>query len=104
MLTALSTMVAGSWDLDLATGQLRLCRRSREFFGLDPDPDGVITESQWVERLHPEDLPKVREAMMASIVQRRPYAERFRTIHPDGSVQLILGIGGPLGEQGHHGR
>ena len=38
----------------------------------------------------------MRDALKASLVHGAPYAERFRTIHPDGSIRLVLGIGRPL--------
>jgi DNA-binding MarR family transcriptional regulator len=99
-----STMPAGCWDLDLATGMLSLCRYSRTMFGLGPDSCGTLTESEWASRLHPDDLTAVRHALTACLVHQVPYAERFRTIHPDGSVQLVLGIGGPVEDAGEHGR
>jgi DNA-binding MarR family transcriptional regulator len=98
------TIPTGCWDLDLATGTLSLCRHSRRMFGLSPDSSQLLTESEWVERLHPDDLAVVRQAMTACLVHQMPYAERFRTIHPDGSVQLVLGVGRPLESHGEHGR
>lgn len=97
-------MPAGCWDLDLATGALNLCRHSRRMFGLSPDSSELLTECEWVQRLHPDDLVVVRQAMTQCLVHQTPYAERFRTIHPDGSVHLVLGIGRPLEGQGEHGR
>jgi len=91
-----SVIPAGCWDLDLATGSLALCRKSRAMFGLGTDSPDRLTESEWTSRFHPGDLPAVREALAASLVQRAPYAQRFRTIHPDGSIHLVLGIGRPL--------
>ena len=99
-----STMPAGCWDLDLATGALRLCPQSRRMFGLSPNSTELLTESEWVERLHPDDLAVVRQALTACLVHQKPYAERFRTIHPDGSVQMVLGVGHPLEDHGEHGR
>jgi DNA-binding MarR family transcriptional regulator len=96
MPTMSSTLPAGCWDLDLATGMLALCPQSRKMFGLSPDSTAVLTESEWTSRFHPEDLAPVREALIASLEHRAPYAERFRTIHPDGSIQMVLGIGRPL--------
>lgn len=99
-----STIPAGCWDLDLATGMLALCPKSRTMFGLRPDSKDRLTESEWASRFHPDDLPAVRRALTASLVHRAPYAERFRTVHPDGTVQLVLGIGRPLeaeAETGH---
>lgn len=72
-------------------------------FGLNPDSSELLRESEWVERLHPEDLAVVRKAMTACLVHQTPYAERFRTVHPDGSIQLVFGIGRPLEGHGEHG-
>jgi len=91
-----STVPAGCWDLDLATGLLALCRKSRAMFGFTKDSPDRLTESEWTSRFHPGDLPAVRAALVASLVHRAPYAQRFRTIHPDGTTHLVLGIGQPL--------
>src|SRR4051794_12231381 len=91
-----STVPAGCWDLDLGTGMLALCPQSRTMFGLSPDSGCRLTEREWASRFHPDDLETVRRALTASLVHRAPYAERFRTIHADGSIQLVLGIGRPL--------
>jgi DNA-binding MarR family transcriptional regulator len=95
---------AGCWDLDLATGALALCPRSRAMFGLSTDSTDLLTESEWASRFHPDDLAHVREALTAGLVHGLPYAVRFRTIHPTGTVQMILGIGRPLEHGGEHAR
>jgi DNA-binding MarR family transcriptional regulator len=96
MSTITSSMPAGCWDLDLSTGMLALCSHSRIMFGLGPDSPDRLTESEWESRFHAEDLAPVREALSASLIHRAPYAVRFRTIHPDGSVREVLGVGRPL--------
>jgi DNA-binding MarR family transcriptional regulator len=95
-------MPAGCWDLDLVTGSLALCPKSRRLFGLSPDSNERLSESEWTSRFHPDDLPPVRQALAASLSQRAPYAERFRTIHPDGTIRVVFGIGQPL-ERGDAG-
>ena len=92
----ISTIPAGCWDLDLATGMLALCPQSRTMFGLTPSSADLLTESEWASRFHPEDLLGVREALTAGLVHRRPYAVRFRTIHPGGATQVVLGVGHPI--------
>ena len=92
-------MLAGCWDLDLATGILSLCPHSQKMFGLSADSTGILTEKEWVDRVHPEDLPIILRALNECLVHETPYAERFRTIHSDGSVQFVLGVGRPLGER-----
>lgn len=89
-------MPAGCWDLDLATGMLALCRHSRTMFGLNSDSDVRLTESEWASRFPAEDLATVRQALKASLLHRAPYAVRFRTIHPDGCIAEVLGVGRPL--------
>jgi len=96
-----STIAAGCWDLDLATGMLGLCPQSRTMFGLSPDSTDLLTESEWASRFHPDDLAPVREALTAGLVHRTPYAVRFRTIHPGGTIQVVLGVGRPLEQRGH---
>jgi len=91
-----ATLPAGCWDLDLATGMLALCPHSRKMFGLSPNSTDRLTESEWASRFHPEDLAPVREALTAGLVHGAPYAVRFRTIHPGGTIQVVLGVGRPL--------
>jgi DNA-binding MarR family transcriptional regulator len=104
MLTASSTIPAGCWDLDVATGMLALCPQSRAMFGLRPDASDLLTESEWASRFHPDDLAPVRDALTAGLVDGIPYAMRFRTIHPDGTIQMVLGVGRPLECGGEHAR
>ncbi len=93
-------MPAGSWELEVESGTLRLCPHSRRMFGLGPDSSGTLTESEWASRMHPADLEPVRQALSACLECQAPYAERFRTIAPDGSVQFVFGVGRPLEEKG----
>jgi DNA-binding MarR family transcriptional regulator len=66
-------------------------------FGLSGHCSHALSEREWIDHVHPEDLRVVHEAMRACLLDQKPYAERFRTIHPDGSVRVILGIGSPIG-------
>jgi DNA-binding MarR family transcriptional regulator len=91
-----STVPAGCWDLDLQTGMLALCARSRTMFGVSPRSSDRLTESEWASRFYPDDLGRVRQALTASLDRQVPYAQRFRIVQPDGSLQLVVGIGRPL--------
>jgi DNA-binding MarR family transcriptional regulator len=99
-----STIPVGCWDLDLATGMLSLCPKSRMMFGLSPDSTDLLTESEWACRFHPDDLAPVRDALTAGLVHRTPYAMRFRTIHPTGTTQVVLGVGRPVEHGGERAR
>jgi len=91
-----STVPAGCWDLDLETGMLALCARSRTMFGLSPRSGDRLAEREWTRRFHPDDLEPVRQALTASVERGVPYAQRFRIVRPDGSLRLVVGIGHPL--------
>jgi DNA-binding MarR family transcriptional regulator len=93
-----SMIAAGYWELDVGTGTLSLCPRSREMFGLPLHRAEPLGEKDWVRLVHPDDLPVVRRALHAHMVGERIYAERFRAIRPDGSVREIFGVGGPLND------
>ena len=95
-------MPAGCWDLDLATGMLALCRQSRAMFGLNPDTTDRLTEIDWTSRFHPNDLASVRKALTAGLEHQVPYAVRFRTVHPDGTIRAVLGVGRPLESDGEY--
>jgi len=99
-----STIAAGHWALDIATGILNLCPRSRKMFGLPPQVAQPIREEEWVPRIHSDDLAVVRQALHTSLIEGKIYAERFRAIHPDGSVREIFGVGRALGAHAGHGR
>jgi DNA-binding MarR family transcriptional regulator len=83
---------------------LALCPQSRTMFGLSPQSTDRLTESEWASRFHPQDLATVREALTEGLVHRTPYAVRFRTIHPGGTIQLVLGLGRPIGQNGTYER
>jgi DNA-binding MarR family transcriptional regulator len=98
------TMPAGCWELDVESGTLQLCPHSRRMFGLSPDSSGTLSEAEWASRLHPADLAPVRQALIDCLDRQAPYAERFRTIGPDGTVQFVFGIGRPLRAEGDRAR
>lgn len=70
----------------------------------EPAASDLLTEGEWTSRFHPEHLAPVREALTAGLVHRTPYAVRFRTIHPSGTVQAVVGVGRPLEHGGEHAR
>ena len=61
-------------------------------FGLSPNTADRLTESEWADRFHPEDLATVREALMAGRVHGAPYdAEaQSRLLSVTGSLGLQL--------------
>ncbi len=77
---AASASAAGVWDWDLASGAVYYSPRFREMTGYSQD-ELANTMYSWEKRIHPEDLPHVREAFERHLHFKEPYRVdyRFRT-------------------------
>jgi len=84
---------AGTWDLDLDTHRLQLCPRSREMHGLSADGPAMLSDEQWRDCLHPDDLTSTREALQAAVRANTGLCIRYRTVAPDGQCRWVLGLG-----------
>lgn len=91
----------GLFDWDIGADRLRLdsATLSAQGWGGDtavPVPTGYIRQI-----VHPEDLPRVRDAVAHARVTRLPWRERFRVLRPDGrDVQVEVSgqmVDGPPG-------
>lgn len=92
---------AGLWEIDLATGTVRLCPRSRAMLGLPPDAPEEISRERLRSLVHPEDLPGV-VANVADADAGGTCRLEFRSAGPDGRRRWILGLGKAIiGMDGH---
>jgi PAS domain S-box-containing protein len=86
----------GSWAWSPATGENRYW--SDECFrllGFDP-ADGMPPFETFIQRIHPEDLPIVAEALERAVRERGEYEVDYRIRHPNGEVRDIHAIGHPV--------
>lgn len=90
----------GTWDHDLATGELQWDARAKALFGYPSDAPG--TYRTWVEAIHPDDLLTAEETLERSLRERQPLSTQYRVVWPDGSVHWLAVIGrasyGPSGK------
>lgn len=84
---------AGTWDLDLATREVRLCPRSLELHGLPADGPDLLSEEEWRSTLRTEDAVKAVAEVNRAIETGSTYELRYRTIARDGSERWVLGLG-----------
>ena len=90
----------GAFDWDLVTGELRWDDRLLELFGLDRAGFGGTIEA-FDRTVHPEDLPRVRQALATAIESCGDYAAEYRVVLPGGDVRWIAARGRALsGEDG----
>lgn len=95
---SLTTMATsdGIWDLDLETGALYTSARVQAMLGHE-ERDVTQDADEWLQQVHPEDLPKVRvnQAMSRGIKDER-FETEFRVCHQDKSWRWLHSRGMPL--------
>lgn len=89
---ALEAAQLGIFEWNLNTNRLIWSQRTVEIFGYRPDEfSGDYTD--FSNRVHPEDLPKVEIEIARSKLERNRYYCEFRIIWPDATVHWIMGTG-----------
>jgi PAS domain S-box-containing protein len=78
----------GYWDRDLETKLLTWSEETYRIFGLRPE-DPIRTIEQVLERIHPEDRPIMREAVVKAIQGGLRYDVEYRVIQPTGEVRTV---------------
>lgn len=87
-----STVNAGTWEFDVATGVSNWPPGISAIWGLPREPH-TIAISEFVTRIHPEDRERVGEVVQTAIASGQPYEVEFRAVWPDGSVHWLSARG-----------
>jgi diguanylate cyclase (GGDEF)-like protein/PAS domain S-box-containing protein len=83
----------GLWDWDLAEDKAYFSPRWKSMLGweendISDDPD------EWIQRVHPDDIERVRIDINAHIEGQTPhYEDEYRILHKDGNYLWMLGRG-----------
>ncbi len=80
----------GIWDWDLEGNRIYLSPRWKAMLGFE---DGEIGESpsEWLGRIHPDDLPEVRQAISSHLLGQAPeFESEHRMLHRDGGYRWVL--------------
>src|SRR6202166_2187071 len=86
----------GSWAWRVAGGDaLHLSEEWYRIFGFNPEK-GPPAFEQLLQRIHPEDRAKWKEAIDRAIAEKSEYEVEFRILLPDGSVKHIHTVGHPV--------
>ncbi len=83
----------GFWDWDLRSGQIQYSNRWKDMIGfLEPEIGGQAGE--WFDRVHPDDLPRLRSLLDEHLAGTTHYFEaEYRIRHKDGSYLWMLARG-----------
>ncbi|HEY0510179.1 MAG TPA: SpoIIE family protein phosphatase, partial [Blastococcus sp.] len=94
----------GTFDWDLTTGQLSWDDRLNRMFGYSQSDFDQSIEA-FTARLHPDDLPRVTEALHACVTDCGDYDAEYRVVLPDGETRWVHARGRALaGPEGRAAR
>jgi diguanylate cyclase (GGDEF)-like protein/PAS domain S-box-containing protein len=80
----------GIWDWNLRTGQVYFSPRWKAILGYTEDEVGDGPE-QWLDRVHPEDVERVKAGILAHCEGRSTHFEdEHRVRHKDGNYRWVL--------------
>ncbi|MEB3357268.1 MAG: PAS domain-containing protein [Synechococcales bacterium] len=89
---AMKAAKMGSWDWNIQTGEVHWSTNLEHLFDMAPGSfDGRYETVRAM--IHPEDLPRVEQAIHRALYEQEEYNLEFRFVKPDGSVRWALGLG-----------
>jgi PAS domain S-box-containing protein len=94
----------GTWEYEIATGEMYWDARAKAHFGLPAD--AIVTHPLWLEAIQPEDRESTRKRWDQAVRDRSPFSVECRVLWPDGSTHWIMAVGqctfdGATGEPRH---
>jgi PAS domain S-box-containing protein len=81
----------GSWEWDIIHDQVSFSEETRCIYGYSPDEE--FDMQKCLERVHPADVDRVRQALAEAIQNRTSYVCDHRALLPDGTIHVIQGRG-----------
>ncbi len=97
---ALSTAQMGTWDLNLATGEVTRSNGTDQIFGYPPD-GSIRTIEDYMCRVFPDDVAPVQAAISLSIEKWTEHSVEYRVVRPDKTIRWVSSRGNMLlDEQG----
>jgi PAS domain S-box-containing protein len=89
----------GSWALNLLSGELFWSQETFRIFGIDPATPSVSLGELFLQRIHPEDRPRIEEGLKEAPTETREYAADYRVVLPDGSIRHIHDVVYPVANE-----
>lgn len=80
----------GSYDWDLARGEIRWSGGCYRIHGYEPG-EVVPSSDLALERIHPEDRPRIRSMLDRALETGRAHAAEYRIVRPDGEERIVCG-------------
>ncbi|PSB25404.1 AAA family ATPase [Stenomitos frigidus] len=89
---AMDVSYIGTWDWNIVEETIEWNDHHVRLLGLVP---GEVESSYqaWRDRVHPEDLPWVEQAIAAALATHTDYETEYRVVYPDGNVHWLIARG-----------
>ena len=84
----------GSWDWDRARSKCLWDEGQCRIFGVDP-ASFVVTAENVKALIHPDDWPRLEQAMEQLFTERKSHQTEFRIRRPNGEIRWCLGTAAP---------
>ena len=78
----------GSFERDLVTGETRWSASQEKLYGLEPGSFNG-RHQDWAQRVHPEDIAAVEDAVRHAVETNNPLNIEFRIIRPGGEMRWL---------------
>jgi PAS domain S-box-containing protein len=83
----------GIWEWDVTANRIVCNARMYLLCNLEPHPDAAHPAEFWERFVHPEDMPRVAQALQAGMDGVKPYNTEYRIVWDDGSLHWIRASG-----------
>jgi two-component system NarL family sensor kinase len=82
----------GTWELDVATGELTWSPELYQLFGIDPHLGQTALQEAWLNAIHPDDREQVARAAREALTAQQPFSREFRILR-NGKVHWVISRG-----------
>ena len=96
---AMAAANAGSWHIDLTTGEFSASERALELHGLPPGTH--LNHERALACVHPDDRASIEAALRVTLESGKPFRHEHRVPQPDGSVRWLSSHAERKGEGRH---
>jgi PAS domain S-box-containing protein len=82
----------GSWEWDVAANVVTWSDELYRIYGLEPQ-EFEATYEGFLERVHPNDLERVKDQIGSAYQTGRPFMFEHRIVRPDGKIRTLIARG-----------
>ena len=97
---ALEAAQMGTWDWNIATGELAWSDRCKAIFGIAADEP--MNYGRFLRALHPDDRSAADTAITHALATQAPYDIEFRAVWPDSTVHWVASKGRAFSDAAGH--